>query len=128
MTVPAEAKFSTADRLNTPEPEPTQEEVLAEALRIVRGETMMLATKKHLVALAEANESQFRNGELAAEQREIVAIREGYKAEICGKCNTVLLAHKHFLCCQNEGCPMKDGKGSILEQLVAMDKERVTHA
>jgi hypothetical protein len=56
MTIPAEAKFSTADRLNTPEPEPTQEEVLAEALRIVRGETMMLATKKHLVALAGLNE------------------------------------------------------------------------
>jgi hypothetical protein len=50
------AQFSTADRLNTPEPEPTQEEVLAEAFRIVRGETMMLATKKHLVALAGLNQ------------------------------------------------------------------------
>jgi hypothetical protein len=50
------ATFTTADRLNTPEPEATQEEVLAESMRIVRGETMMLATKKHLVALAELND------------------------------------------------------------------------
>lgn len=49
------AHFSTTDFLNTPEPEPTQDEVLAEALKIVRGETIMLATKKHLVALAGLN-------------------------------------------------------------------------
>lgn len=55
MTIPVSASFSTKDRLNTPEPEPTKAEVLAEALRIVRGQTMMLAQKKHLVALAEAH-------------------------------------------------------------------------
>lgn len=54
-TVPNSARFSTADRLNTPEAEQSKEDVLAEALKIVRGETMMLAQKKHLVALAELN-------------------------------------------------------------------------
>lgn len=46
--------FTTTDCLNQG-PEPIQAEVLAEALRIIRGETMMLATKRHLVALAEVN-------------------------------------------------------------------------
>jgi len=50
------AKFTTEDLLNSEqEPEPTKDEILAEAMRIVRGETMMLATEKHLVALAELN-------------------------------------------------------------------------
>lgn len=35
---------------------PSPSETLAEAMRIVRGETMMLARKPHLVALAELNE------------------------------------------------------------------------
>lgn len=61
----------------------------------------------------------YEQGVIDAEQREIAAIREGYKAEICRKCETVLLAHKHFLRCNDSACPMKDGKGSILDQLAA---------
>jgi hypothetical protein len=52
------------------------------------------------------------------EQREAEAIREGYKAEVCSGCDTVIFAHHHFIRCEKETCPMKDGEGSILEQLL----------
>ncbi len=58
----------------------------------------------------------FVRGNQAAEEREIEAIREGHKAKICKKCDTVFLAHKHFIRCENNGCPMiTKGGNSVLE-------------
>lgn len=46
------------------------------------------------------------------------ALGEGYKNEVCAKCDTVFLAFHHFVMCGYEDCPMK-GKDSrsILDQL-----------
>lgn len=63
------------------------------------------------------NNPDFVRGNRAAEERECQAIREGYKAEICAKCNTVFLAHKHMVMCQKNRCPMKSRNKSVLEQI-----------
>lgn len=36
-------------------------------------------------------------------------IAQGYKDEICPKCDCVFLAHHHFVNCNIETCPMSNG-------------------
>ena len=46
------------------------------------------------------------------------ALAQGYKDETCSECKMLFLAHKHLIRCDSTTCPMKDGKGTLLEQLV----------
>lgn len=41
---------------------------------------------------------------------------EGYKNETCS-CGLVYLAFHHFTRCQVDGCPFRDGNGSMLERI-----------
>ena len=49
--------------------------------------------------------------------KEKEAVNEGFKAEVCLRCGTVFSASTHFIRCVDEDCPMKDGKGSLLDQI-----------
>ena len=39
--------------------------------------------------------------------REVKALGEGYKDEVCPECKTVLLAFHHFIRCNSGTCPLK---------------------
>lgn len=60
---------------------------------------------------------QAANPTLDAEKKHQEALAEGYKDEVCPKCGAVFLAFIHFVMCSDAGCPMKDGKPSLLEQI-----------
>ena len=51
------------------------------------------------------------------------ALAEGYKDEVCPKCEQVFLSHHHFVNCiyaHCEDCPMvPSGAKSLLEQILA---------
>lgn len=55
------------------------------------------------------------------------AIAEGYKDEVCGKCGTTFLAHKHFVRCPRKDCDMKgpDSK-SVLDMVFPPDPEEAS--
>lgn len=47
------------------------------------------------------------------------AIEEGFKDEVCPKCGIIFLAHHHMTNCPDSDCPMKDGSGkSVLDLLL----------
>lgn len=52
----------------------------------------------------------------------VQALSEGYTDEVCPKCEQVMLAHHHFVRCQNAAhgsCPMvPQGGKSLLERLM----------
>jgi ribosomal protein S27AE len=56
--------------------------------------------------------------ELALRQE---ALEVGYKDQVCPTCNTVLLAHHHFLRCDHGDCPMRSGK-SLLQMSISEGK------
>ena len=51
------------------------------------------------------------------------AVAEGYPDidQVCPECQTVFKNYHHFIRCDRRPCPMSDGKGTILEQLIAMN-------
>lgn len=55
-------------------------------------------------------------------QAYVKALSEGYTDEVCPKCELVMLAHHHFVRCQNAvhgSCPMvPSGSKSMLESLM----------
>ena len=58
--------------------------------------------------------------------RRAEALKEGYKDEICPKCKILFIAHHHFIRCahaiNDTGCPMHDGKPSILKQILSKEE------
>jgi hypothetical protein len=37
------------------------------------------------------------------------------ESETCSKCKAVFLPHHHFIRCEANDCPMKDGNGPLLD-------------
>lgn len=58
-----------------------------------------------------------------AETRNATALTEGYYSERCLECQQTLLAYHHFVRCERQSCPMKDGQGSILERMLDVKPE-----
>jgi len=63
------------------------------------------------------------NPKLTEEYRQCIE-KEGYKDEYCPKCGVLYLACEHFIRCDHaangEGCPMHDGKPSVLHQILGL--------
>jgi hypothetical protein len=55
---------------------------------------------------------------MTEEERIAEAVADGYPDvdEVCSTCKRVLKNYHHFLRCDVGDCPMKDGKGTLLEQ------------
>lgn len=64
---------------------------------------------------------QIENPTLDSKAKHQEALAEGYKDEVCPKCGAVFLAFHHFVMCDDENCPMKDGNPSLLEQLLGKE-------
>jgi hypothetical protein len=48
-------------------------------------------------------------------------IKEGLKDEFCPKCNRLFLAHIHFIACDNDQCPMSNGK-TFFDMLLELEE------
>lgn len=54
------------------------------------------------------------------------ALEDGYTDEVCPKCEQIMLAHHHFIRCQNAAhgsCPMVPSDGKSLLQRLAEDPD-----
>jgi hypothetical protein len=64
--------------------------------------------------------------ELTEQEKIAQAVEEGYPDvdETCPKCGTVFKNYHHFILCpRGKECPMSNGKGTILEQMLKADEE-----
>jgi hypothetical protein len=65
---------------------------------------------------------------MTEEERIAQAVAEGYPDvdQVCSECKTVFKNYHHFIRCDRRPCPMSDGKGTILEQMIAaLDQEKL---
>ena len=64
--------------------------------------------------------------ELTEDHRKCIE-EDGYKDEFCPKCGVLYLACEHFIRCDHalngSGCPMHDGKPSILHQILDLGED-----
>lgn len=61
------------------------------------------------------------------EQEKIAqAVVEGYPDvdQTCSACQRIFKNYHHFIRCDNRPCPMSDGKGTLMEQLVELGKQK----
>jgi hypothetical protein len=68
--------------------------------------------------------------ELTEAEKIAQAVAEGYPDvdQTCSECQTIFKNYHHFIRCDRRPCPMSDGKGTILEQLIERNNREIAEA